>query len=111
MANSTITIKNGEGKNVPFLVTVDGAIKDLTGATFQLIVKDGTTTKINKTDSSFDKTDVLIGKVSVNITATDTAAATLPPKTYAAELKAIFTANTDVDISQKLNFIVEPSLF
>lgn len=120
MAIKTITIKNGEGKWIPFRVTSTDAVTgvntnvDLSNAILRFVVKVtsfSATYKVNKLDADFDKTDAARGLVRVNIPASENTATLLPPRKYQAEFKAIFTSDTDEDISERLILSIEESLF
>jgi hypothetical protein len=107
----TIRVKTGEGKTIRFTITEDGAAKDCSGATFKLGVKssyEDSDYVLEKDDASFTKTQIASGIVTVNVTATETAA--LEVGQYDGELKIIFTADTDVDKSAIFNFNVERSI-
>jgi hypothetical protein len=104
MANS-IKLKQGEAKTVNFFITRAGAA--ITDATLTLHVKekaDGDVI-IEKTDSDFDKSDKANGNYTVNFEFDDTKS--LKAKTYVSELKTVITADTDVDKSYDIPFVVE----
>ena len=112
-----IEIKNGEAKTLPFIIkTVAGVVIDVSTATsIDFIVRDGygstATTFITKSLTDFTVTDAANGNISCVLTTTDLAYTNIPDMVYLAELKIVFTASTDVDISAKLDFKVRRSLF
>ena len=105
MANA-IKLKQGEAKTVNFYITKGGS--DVTDATLTLQVKErasDTSPAITKNDGDFDKTDKANGNYTVNFAVDDTK--DLKAKTYTSELKTVITADTDVDKSYDIPFIVE----
>ena len=113
LSGTGISIKNGEGKWFTFNVTRGGTAINLATSTLKFAVKqniEDTTYKIEKLDATFDKTQAAAGIVRVNLSATDTAAATLPSGIYYAELEIIITAGTDVDKSLIFPLTVEQAV-
>ena len=105
MANA-IKLKQGEAKTVNFHITKGGA--NVTDATLTLEVKakaNDTSPALSKADTDFDKSDKANGNYTINFTVDDTKG--LAAKTYVSELKTVITADTDVDKSYDIHFIVE----
>jgi DUF4097 and DUF4098 domain-containing protein YvlB len=105
MANA-IKLKQGEAKTINFHITKGGV--DVTDATLTLQVKEkasSSTVAITKADSDFDKADKANGNYTINFAVDDTKV--LKAKTYTAELKTVITADTDVDKSYDIPFVVE----
>jgi hypothetical protein len=104
MANS-IKMKQGEAKTVNFHITRAGIdIADAT-LTFQVKEKADGAVIIEKIDDDFDKTDKANGNYTINFEVDDTKG--LKAKTYVSELKTVITADTDVDKSYDIPFVVE----
>jgi len=74
--SSKIQLKQGEAKTITLTVTrAYGQVVDLTGATLFLGVKrhkKDTAYIFSKVDADFDKTQQVLGIVTVNLSATDT---------------------------------------
>jgi hypothetical protein len=105
MANA-IKLKQGEAKTVNFNITKGGA--NVTDATLTFQVKEkasDTTPALQKTDTDFDKSDKANGNYTLTFSVDDTKG--LKAKTYVSELKTVITADTDVDKSYDIPFIVE----
>jgi len=105
MANA-IKLKQGEAKTVNFHITKGGS--PVTDATLTLQVKEKASSAIiaiTKADVVFDKSDKANGNYTVNFVVNDTKG--LKAKTYTAELKTVITADTDVDKSYDIPFVVE----
>ncbi len=105
MANA-IKLKQGEAKTVNFYIT-KGGVK-VTDATLTFQVKEkasDTTPALEKADGTFDKTDKANGNYQLTFSVNDTKG--LKAKTYVSELKTVITADTDVDKSYDIPFIVE----
>ena len=105
MANS-IRLKQGEAKTINFYITRAGAA--ITDATLSFEVKEkasDTSPILSKADVDFDKSDKANGNYTVNFEVDDTKG--LTSKTYVSELKTIITADSDVDKSYDIPFIVE----
>lgn len=104
MANA-IKLKQGEAKTVNFHITKGGS--DVTDATltFELKEKASESAVLSKADSDFNKDDKANGNYTVNFTVDDTKG--LKAKSYVSELKTVITADTDVDKSYDIPFIVE----
>jgi hypothetical protein len=104
MANK-ISLKQGEAKTVNFHITKGGS--DVTDATLTFHVKKKVSGDviIEKTDSDFNKDDKANGNYTLNFEVDDTKG--LQAKTYVSELKTVITADTDVDKSYDIPFIVE----
>lgn len=105
MANS-IKLKQGEAKTVNFYITRGGAA--ITDATLSFQVKEkapDTSPVLSKSDTDFDKSDKANGNYTLNFAVDDTKG--LVSKTYVSELKTIITADSDVDKSYDIPFIVE----
>ena len=113
LSETGISIKNGEGKWFTFNVTRGGAAINLATAILKFAVKqniEDTTYKIEKLNATFDKTQASVGIVKVNLSATDTAVASLPSGLYYAELEIVITAGTDVDKSLIFPLTVEQAV-
>lgn len=107
---SSITMKQGEGKDITFTYTLSGVVQDVSSNTFYFAVKESTADAaalIEKNDGDFDKTNASSGIVVCNITATESAA--LDEGEYIAEIRMIATADTDVDKSQDITFTITDS--
>jgi hypothetical protein len=82
-----VSIRQGEQKPLYFTIIKDGLTWNLTGATFTLkIYDDSGTLKITKNDADFTKTDISIGKISVQLTSEDL---DLPVDPYYGKLQII----------------------
>ena len=104
MANS-IKLKQGEAKTVNFYTTRAGtAITDAT-LTFHVKEKADGDVIVEKKDEDFDKSDKGNGNYTVNFVHDDTKG--LKAKTYVSELKTVITADTDIDKSYDIPFVVE----
>ena len=104
MANA-IKLKQGEAKTVNFHITKGGS--DVTDATltFELKEKASGSAVLSKADGDFDKADKANGNYTLNFAVDDTKG--LKAKTYVSELKTVITADTDVDKSYDIPFMVE----
>ena len=105
MANA-IKLKQGEAKTVNFHITKGGT--DVTDATLTFELKEkasDTTPALSKADIDFDKADKANGNYTLNFEVDDTKG--LKAKTYVSELKTVITADTDVDKSYDIPFVVE----
>lgn len=104
MANA-IKLKQGEAKTVNFYITKGGSpVTDAT-LTFELKEKASESAVLSKADTDFDKADKANGNYTLNFTVDDTKG--LKAKSYVSELKTVITADTDVDKSYDIPFIVE----
>lgn len=103
---AAIKLKQGEAKTINFHITKGGAnVTDAT-LTFEVKVKaDDTTPVLSKADGDFDKSDKANGNYTLNFTVDDTK--DLKAKSYTSELKTVITADTDVDKSYDIPFVVE----
>jgi len=112
-----ITVKNGEAKVIPFQVNdTSGNAVDVSGAaSIDFVVRDGyddtDTTYITKVTADFDVTDAATGLILCTLETTDLAFSAIAEGVYLSELKIVFTAVTDVDISSNVSFKVDRSLF
>jgi len=105
MANA-IKLKQGEGKTVNFHITKGGS--DVTTCTLTFEVKEkasDTSPALSKADVDFDKSDAANGNYQLTFEVDDTKG--LKAKTYTSELKTVITADTDVDKSYDIPFVVE----
>ena len=105
MANA-IKLKQGEGKTVNFHITKGGS--NVTSCTLTFEIKDkasDTSPVMSKADTDFDKTDAANGNYTLTFEVDDTK--DLAAKTYTSELKTVITADTDVDKSYDIPFVVE----
>ena len=104
MANA-IKLKQGEAKTVNFHITKGGS--DVTDATltFELKEKASGSAVLSKADVDFNKDDKANGNYTLNFVVDDTKG--LKAKTYVSELKTVITADTDVDKSYDIPFMVE----
>jgi hypothetical protein len=105
MANA-IKLKQGEAKTVNFHITKGGS--NVTDATLTFEVKlraSDTSPVLEKDDTDFDKSDKANGNYTLTFEVDDTKA--LAAKTYVSELKTVITADTDVDKSYDIPFIIE----
>lgn len=105
MANA-IKLKQGEGKTVNFHITKGGS--NVTAATLTFEVKkkaSDASPVLSKTDTDFDKSDAANGNYQLTFEVDDTKG--LAAKTYVSELKTVITADSDVDKSYDIPFIVE----
>jgi len=113
----SITVKNGEAKAIPFQVNdSSGNGVDVSGASdISFVVRDGyestDTTYISKALADFTVTSASTGLVTVTLDTDDLAYTNIEEGNYLSELKIIFTASTDVDISANIVFKVERSLY
>jgi len=113
----SITVKNGEAKTVPFQVndTSGDGVDVSSASSISFVVRDGydstDSTLISKELADFDVTDAATGLISCVLTETDLAYTAIPDGRYLSEIKIIFTASTDVDISSNIPFNVERSLY
>jgi hypothetical protein len=104
MANA-IKLKQGEAKTVNFNITKAGsAVTDAT-LTFELKEKASGSAVLSKADGDFNKDDKANGNYTLNFVVNDTKG--LKAKSYVSELKTVITADTDVDKSYDIPFIVE----
>lgn len=105
MANA-IKIKQGEAKTVNFNITKGGV--NVTDATLTFQVKEkasDTSPALEKLDAAFDKSDKANGNYTLTFAVDDTKG--LKARTYVSELKTVITADTDVDKSYDIPFVVE----
>jgi hypothetical protein len=105
MANA-IKLKQGEAKTVNFNITKGGS--NVTSCTLTLQVKEKASDAspvISKLDADFNKTDASNGNYTLTFSVDDTKG--LKAKTYVSELKTVITADTDVDKSYDIPFVVE----
>jgi hypothetical protein len=105
MANA-IKLKQGEAKTVNFAITKGGS--PVQSATLSFEVKEkasDTSPAISKLDADFDKSDQSNGNYTLTFEVDDTKG--LKAKTYVSELKTVITADTDVDKSYDIPFVVE----
>ena len=111
MANE-IVMQVGEGKQIKFTLTCTDDTFDFHSGEYLFGVKDDIDDAnylLVKSGESFDKTDATAsGEISVNITSSETTA--IGAGTYVCELKSIFTANTDVDKSDPIPFILKKAV-
>jgi hypothetical protein len=104
MANA-IKLKQGEAKTVNFHITKGGSpVADAT-LTFQLKEKASGSAVLSKADGDFNKDDKANGNYTLNFAVDDTKG--LKAKSYVSELKTVIIADTDVDKSYDIPFIVE----
>lgn len=105
MANA-IKLKQGEAKTINFHITKGGVdVADAT-LTFEVKVKAKDSSPVlSKADTDFNKDDKANGNYTINLEVDDTKG--LAAKTYTSELKTVITADTDVDKSYDIPFIVE----
>jgi len=104
MADS-IRLKQGEAKTINFHITKGGIdVADAT-LTFEVKEKASGSAVITKADTDFNKDDKANGNYTINLAVDDTKG--LKAKTYISELKTVITADTDVDKSYDIPFIVE----
>lgn len=106
-----LIFKKGEAKDITFISKTDGFVNNVSaavGVDFIVTQRYGSTVLISKTITDFDLTQGNCGIMKVNLSETDL---TLNPGTYKAELKTTFTAVTDIDKSEELEFIIQDSLF
>lgn len=105
MANA-IKLKQGEAKTVNFKITKGG--NNVTDATLTFEVKEkasDASPTLAKADGDFDKSDKANGNYQLTFAVDDTKG--LKAKTYVSELKTVITADTDVDKSYDIPFVVE----
>jgi hypothetical protein len=103
-------IKQGEGKWFKFTYTADGAVMDLSKATFFFAIKKTIDDEeyvhtVEDDDEGMDKDNAATGIVRVNIPASVTA--DMDPGDYLAEIQCVLNADTDVDNSQQVKFKIE----
>ena len=103
--SSKIRLKQGEAKTITFTVTrAYGQAVDLTGATLFLGVKrhkKDTGYIFSKVDADFDKTQQVLGIVSVNLSITDT---TQMEADYHGELECSWTGTVPM-VDKSINEI------
>ncbi len=103
----TINWVQGEQKTITFTYKKNGVAFDITGITSTLVIElSPGIAMITKNDGDFDKTDVLLGQVHVDLLVADTATET--PDTYGGGIKAVFTGS-DVDKEEEIVFILTRS--
>src|SRR5574340_466921 len=101
-------IYQGEGKWFKFTYTRDGEVLNLTGKTaadFAFTIRASIEDEVpifEAESGDFDITQLALGIVRVNLPATQTLL--MEAGTYFGQMKAILTADTDVDKSQFVKF-------
>ena len=103
-----LTFKQAEAKTITFTCLVDGAVYDLTAASFSFMVKKSkndldAAAKITKVDGDFGKTLVSTGIITLPLSAVDL---NQTPGEYTGELK-ISIGGANIDKSEDIPITIE----
>lgn len=109
MANE-IVLKRKEGKWITFTVTKSGVAVNLAATTCSFVVKEKYSDAayvLQKVNGDFDKALAASGIIKVNISKTNS---DITEQDYISELRIIFTAGTNEDLSRTITFTIEKAV-